>query len=108
IWRETGEDFGGGGAVLLHPDRVVVRHGLAPVGHGEVGVEALRLAEGVAGLVVLEGVEEQEAAEERRLGLRGAGVREIGFPEGLGLERSREDDEQEEGSHGWQRRGKTK
>ena len=32
-------------AVLLHPHRVRVGHRFAPVGHGEVGVELLRLAE---------------------------------------------------------------
>lgn len=50
---------------------------LAPIGQGEVGIPCLRLLELVAGIVVLEAVQEQHAALEGLLGLRRPGVREV-------------------------------
>ena len=90
----------GGIAVLLHPDRVVVRERLAPVRHREVRVEALRLLEGLAGVLVLEAVEHEEAAQERLLRLGRARVGELGRTvAGLRERGGREDngEEQERG-----------
>ncbi len=56
---------------------MVVGHRLAPIGEGEIGVDALRLAKGLGGVGVLEAVEEQDAAHERRLGLA-CGAPELG------------------------------
>ena len=83
-WRQPAEGGECCVAVLLLPDRVVVRHRLAPVGHGESGVGALGLAEGLAGGFVLEAVHEQNAVDEVLLRRRRPGGREVDGAE-LGL-----------------------
>ena len=71
----------GGVRVLLAPERVVVRHGLAPVGQREARVGPLRPAELFGRIFELEGVEQEHALEERLLGGRAARVREVDVPE---------------------------
>ena len=61
--------------VLVEPEGLVVGHGFSPVGHGEVAIDALGLAEGLHGVLVLEIVEGGHSAEEGRLRGRRAGVR---------------------------------
>ena len=99
--REPVEDGERGVSVLLHPDRMVVRQGLAPVGHGEVGIEALRLLKRRPGLGVLEGVQEEEPPHERYLRLRRPRVGEVGLPKRLGTDGGcQKDEEGEDRAHG--------
>ncbi len=67
--------------VLLLPDGMVVRHRLAPVGEGEVGVDALSLAKRLGGVGILEAVEQQNASQEGLLRCRRAGVGELDPPQ---------------------------
>ena len=53
--------------VELVPDAVVVRHRLAPVGHGEVRIQLLGLAESLRGIGIFEQVQQQRTAQERSL-----------------------------------------
>ena len=66
--------------ILLRPERMVVAHRLAPVGHGEVRVGLLRLLERLRGFVELEVVERLDADEERLLRGRGAEVGKVIVP----------------------------
>ena len=61
--------------VLLRPQRVVVAHRLAPVGHHEVRIRLLRALERLGGLVELEAVKVLHAFEKRRLRAGRAGGR---------------------------------
>src|SRR5881396_30163 len=76
-------------ALLVPPERLVVRQRLAPVRHREPGIDALCLAEGFNRVVVLEAVKQEHAAYERRLRLRGTrcGKRDAAEGRGLGRER---------------------
>src|SRR5207237_5439047 len=71
----------GGREVLLIPDRMRVRHRLAPIRHREIGIDLLRLAEAICRCGVFEIVQQSETAEERRLRSRGARVGERDFAE---------------------------
>src|SRR6185295_17017064 len=62
--------------VFVVPERLVVGHRLAPICESERGVDPLSLSEGGDGVVVLEAVQQQHAAHERRLCRRGSGVGE--------------------------------
>src|SRR6185436_20910086 len=62
-------------AILFPPERVVGSHRFAPVGEGERRIDALRFTERLGGVVVLEGVQEQHAADEGRLRRRRSGIR---------------------------------
>src|SRR5439155_25584108 len=62
--------------VLIAPEGLVAGHGLPPVGHGEVAVDRLGLAESLHGVLVLEVVEGGHAAQEGRLRRGRAGVGE--------------------------------
>ncbi len=63
------------GLVHVHfrPQRMVVAHGLAPVGHREIGIELLRLLEGQGGFVELEAMQFLHALDEAGLRCGGAG-----------------------------------
>ena len=75
----------------LVPDRMVVRHRLAPVGEGEVRIDALGLLERALRLRVGEVVQQQDAAQEGLLRLGLAAVREGDRAEVfVGRERQRE------------------
>ncbi len=77
--------------VDLVPDRMVVRHRFAPVGEGEVRIDALGLLEGALRLRIGEVVQQQDAAEEGLLRLGLAAVREGDRAEVfVGRERQRE------------------
>ncbi len=54
--------------ILVEPEGLVVGHGLPPVGHGEVAIDALGLAESLHGVLVLEVVEGGHAPQEGALG----------------------------------------
>ena len=69
------------GEVLVEPQRLVVGERFAPVRHREAGIGLLRLPEAVDRVVVLEAVEKQHAADERRLRLRRSGSRKGDAPE---------------------------
>ena len=58
-----------------------VRHRLAPVRHGEIGIDLLRFAEALRRWRVFEIVQQSETAEERRLRSRGDRVGERDFAE---------------------------
>jgi hypothetical protein len=60
--------------VLVEPERLVPGDGLAPVAQDEIAVHALRLAEGLDGVFVLEVVQRDDAAQERRPCGHGTGV----------------------------------
>ena len=70
---ETLEDAARAAEILFHPHRMVLRHRLAPIGHGERRIDLLRLPERAGGIVVLEVVELSETVQER--GLRGRRAR---------------------------------
>ena len=70
---EALEDAARAAEILFHPHRMVLRHRLAPIGHGERRIDLLRLAERAGGIVVLEVVELSETVQER--GLRGRRAR---------------------------------
>ena len=55
--------------ILMAPERLVVRHRLTPIGHGEPRVDFLGLAERLVGLLVLETVQGGHAAQKGRLRL---------------------------------------
>ncbi len=79
-FRRRGEPFQGlasRAGVLLHPERMVEGHRLAPVSHGEAGLRLLRGAEFLGRVVELEAVEQQSAAQEVALRLRGARRRKV-------------------------------
>ena len=85
--RQPVESLDGRVAVALHPERVVVRHGLAPVGHGEARVFLLGFSKRFRGVCVFETVKEQDAPEEVRHRRRRAGGRKIDPAEGAFLGR---------------------
>jgi hypothetical protein len=87
------QDLAGLLRVLVEPERLVVGHGLAPVGQGEAGIDSLRFQEGLDGVLVLEVVERGHAAQER--GLRGGRA-------GVGKADGRQEGEhgEREGAHG--------
>lgn len=103
----------GGGS----PDRVEPGHGRSPVRHGARGVGGRRGLEGPAGLVVEEGMEQGDPAQELRLRLRAARSGEVHLPhpgkvsqgparrrgEGLrrrrGRQRQEEDESQDRNAH---------
>jgi hypothetical protein len=60
--------------VLVEPQRLVCRHGFAPIRHGEGPIDALGFAEGLDGVFVLEVVEGGDPAQEGGLRRRRAGV----------------------------------
>ena len=64
-------------AILLAPQRMVVGHRLAPVGHGEVRIDRLHLDERLARILVLEAVQQQHRADEGLLGLGSTRVGEV-------------------------------
>jgi len=74
--RQPSQRLEGGRPVLLHPDGVVVRHRLTPVRQREARVGVPGPPEGRRGVVVLEGVEQEDALDEGVLGGRGPGVGE--------------------------------
>jgi hypothetical protein len=55
--------------VLLVPDRVVPGHRLAPVGHGEIRIERLRLEKTLTGIRIFEEMQQQHALDKSLLGL---------------------------------------
>ena len=67
----------------LRPQRVVVGHRLAPIRHREVWRRLLGLDERILRVLVLEGVEEEHAANERLLGGAGLRGRKLNSPERL-------------------------
>ena len=73
------------GDVLIEPERLVVGHGFPPVGHGEIAIDALGLAEGLDGVFVLEVMKGGHAAQEG--GLRRSRS---------GIGKRRQDDERDE------------
>ncbi len=79
--REALERLARGVAVALLPERVVVRHGLAPVRHREPRIRRLCLAEFLGGVGVLEAVEQQDPPQKGGLRRGRAGRRELGPPE---------------------------
>jgi hypothetical protein len=85
---------------LVVPERLVVGDRLTPVGHGKGRIGALRLPERLDRIVVLEAVEEQHAAQEGWLGLRGARGRERNAAERrrLGREYDSRDNRQPKGT----------
>src|SRR5260370_238356 len=70
-----------GRGVLFHPERMVERHGRAPVGHREAGLDPLRLSELFGRVVEFETVKEERAAEEMPLRPGRARRGEIDAPE---------------------------
>ena len=70
------EDAARAAEILFHPDGMVLRHRLAPVGHGEIGIGLLRGAKRPCRVVVLEVVELGEPVVEALLRSRCAGVGE--------------------------------
>ena len=87
---ETIQRGAGGGLILLIPERMRVRHGFAPIGHREIGVGLLRLAEFRCCVVVFEIVELGEPAKKTGLRGGGAGIGEMDFADiavrrGLGI-----------------------
>ena len=79
--REALQRLHRGFTVALHPERVIVRHRLAPVRHGEAGVRLLRRPKLVGRIRVLEAVQEKQALQEVRH--RGGRPRcgKVGMPE---------------------------
>ncbi len=75
--RETGKNLQRGVAILLHPQRVIVSHRLAPVGQGEILVRSLSLAKRFGGQRILEVVQERDAELEWFLSSCAAGVLEV-------------------------------
>ncbi len=65
---EACQDFARTRQILVIPQRLRVRECFAPVRHGKRRASCLRIAEGEDGLVVLEVVEIDDAANERGLG----------------------------------------
>ncbi len=57
------QDAPRGLGVLIEPERLVVGHGLSPVGHGERGIDALGFLEFEDGLLVREVVQRRHAPE---------------------------------------------
>src|SRR3989449_6029414 len=86
---EALEGCAGGAQVLLVPDRMRVGERLAPIGEGKSGIEALRLAESLRRVPVLEAVQQQHTADELRLSHRGSRRGEIDRPEAGRLGRQR-------------------
>ena len=78
---EALEGCAGGAQVLLVPDRMRVGERLAPIGEGESGIEALRLAESLRRVPVLEAVQQQHTADELRLSRRGSRRGKLDRPE---------------------------
>ena len=72
--RQPRQRFPRGAAVLLHPHGMVVGHRLAPVGHGEVGIDLLRTAKQIGRRGIFEVVELREAGEKAVLGGGRAGI----------------------------------
>src|SRR2546429_507126 len=72
-----------------------VRHGLAPIGHHEVTIDFLGLAEALRGHWILEVVQQRESAKECRLRGGSAAVRKRDFPESV-LRGNRQRDEKRE------------
>ena len=73
--------------LLRLPDRVIVPHGLAPIGHRESRVDFPRSGKGFPGIRVFKTVQQQQSAKEFFLGFGSAGVVETGFTEVLGQRR---------------------
>ena len=69
-----------GVAVLALPDRVVVRHRLAPGGRCKAGVYLAGLLECLAGVVVLEAVEQEQSPQKRPLCLGRARLANVVSP----------------------------
>ena len=61
------------GHILLRPQRMVMAHGLAPVGHHKARIGLLCVLEGQGGLIEFEIVQRLDAAQE--VGLRGRSAR---------------------------------
>ena len=84
----------------LAPERVVVCHRLAPIGHRERRSGLLSLHERLFRIVVLERVEKKHAANESVLSRAGLGSGEVDFPERVLLrERGRAGDERQHDGH---------
>ena len=62
---EAGQGDAASHGVLLLPNRMVVGHGLSPIGHGEIRLSGLGSLEGLGGVLVLEAVHEENATDER-------------------------------------------
>ncbi len=88
--------------VLLKPDRMRVRHRLAPIGHRERGLDRLRFPECLRRRFVLEVVEQRQTAQKRRLRLGRARVCE-GDLAGvvLGIRVGGEEEGEENDAHDW-------
>ncbi len=71
------EDSPRAAEILFHPHGMVLRHRLAPVGHGEIGIGLLRGTKRPCRVVVLEVVELGEPVVEALLRSRCAGVGEV-------------------------------
>ena len=117
LGRDPCEAFGGGGgvlgqdgqrrvAVLLHPDRVVVGLGLAPIRHCEARVDLTRPPEPGRRVLVLEVVEQQETSLEVRLRFGRSRGRKGDRSEVLGV--ARRGGEREKRSHGDERRDRSR
>jgi len=74
--RQVGKNFAGSSEILLVPDRMISRHGFAPIGHREIGINFLRATEVLCSVVVFKVMELREAAQEVGLGSGRAGVGE--------------------------------
>ena len=74
VRAEALQNPSGAPEILFHPDRMVLRHRLAPERQGKFRIQLLRLAKRPRGVVVLEVVELSQSVEERGLRRWGAGI----------------------------------
>jgi hypothetical protein len=88
--REFLQRVASGAAILLLPDRMIGRHGFAPVSHGEIWIGFFRSAKRSGGIVVFEVVKLRQSAEKIFLngGRAGIGERYIAYG-GLRTQRRR-------------------